>query len=380
LFVISCVPSFNSAVSIAEQSLEELQFIVTKQQQQLDKQVKDIENLKLRFKENDDPAISVYGQMSFLAVQVDDGSMTDSYFGTNSINDNRLGVSTLLKQNDSFIVGSRLQLAFNPGATKEIVVRQAEVYLDFTDFGKLTFGQGETASDDVAYVDLSGMKLAGRSSVIGSFASAYHFNSDSNQPRIRIGDVVNELDGLSRKVRIRYDSKDLNGFTMSASATDKDQDIALRTNHDFNNLKLSTALAVTSEQAVGSGSGGEKASGKVVSGSMSVLSGGFVFTAAAGQLLADEPSRESPNYYFFKPTYRFNFFDTGFTGFSASYGHFSSFMQNNDVAVSRGIQTVQHIKSLNLKAYVGYSDVKLKRAGTDFDKINVFLAGLFYKF
>lgn len=111
-----------------------------------------------------------------------------------------------------------------------------------------------------------------------------------------------------------------------------------------------------------------------------MLSNGIVLTAAAGRLLADESLRKNPNYYFFKPSYRFNFFGAGFTGFSASYGRYSSFAQNNDVAVSRGIQIVQQLKPLNLKAYAGYSDVKLKRVGANFDEINAIFAGIHYKF
>ena len=82
------------------------------------------------------------------------------------------------------------------------------------------------------------------------------------------------------------------GFSFSQNETHEiptanDKDIALRTNHSLGDIRLSTALAITSKQAVGSFYGGEKASGKVVSDSMSASSGGFVLTAAAGRLLAD---------------------------------------------------------------------------------------------
>lgn len=377
-FITGCVSLLNITISVADQQhlLQETQLVLTEQRVQINNQG---EHTRLPVEDrNKAPTASVYGQMSFMALHVDDGYVTVDQFGTNSIENNRLGISTLLKQQNSLTVGSRLQLGFNPGATEDIEIRQAEVYLDIAALGRLTFGQGETASDGVAHKDLSEMELAGRPNGIGGFANRYHFNSNSNLPKV--GDVVNELNGLYRKVRIRYDSGNLDGFTISASATANDQDIALRTNHSLGDIKLSTALAITSKQAVGSVYGGEKASGKVVSGSMSILSKGLVLTAAAGRLLADESLRKSPSYYFLKPTYRFNFFDTGFTGFSASYGRYSSFMQNDDVAVSRGIQVVQQLKSLNLKAYAGYSDVKLKRAGENFDQIDAIFTGIFYKF
>ena len=287
-FITGCVSLIYITASVADQqhSLQETQLVLTAQQVQMNKQA---QHLRLpvedRNKAPTTSVYSVYGQVSFMALHVDDGSVTVNQFGTNSIENNRLGISTSLKHQNSLTVGSRLQLGFNPGATEDVVIRQAEVYLDTAALGKLTLGQGETASDGVAHMDLSEMELAGRPNGIGGFANRYHFNSNSNLPKV--GDVVNELNGLYRKVRIRYDSSNLDGFTISASATANDQDIALRTNHSLGDIRLSTALAITSKQAVGSFYGGEKASGKVVSDSMSASSGGFVFTAAAGRLLAD---------------------------------------------------------------------------------------------
>ncbi len=150
-----CVSVINITISDADQphSLHEAQLILTEQQEQMNKQA---EHLRLPVEDrNKASTVSVYGQMSFMALHVDDGSVTVNQFGTNSIENNRLGISTSLKQQNSLTVGSRLQLGSNHGATKDIVIRQAEIYLDFAALGKLIFGQGETASDGVAHMDLN---------------------------------------------------------------------------------------------------------------------------------------------------------------------------------------------------------------------------------
>jgi hypothetical protein len=73
------------------------------------------------------------------------------------------------------------------------------------------------ATDGITEIDLSGTDVIAKSSVGDSAGGQLLRLSDGAlaDPEIRIGDVYANYDG-DRRVRVRYDTRDLNGFTAAA--------------------------------------------------------------------------------------------------------------------------------------------------------------------
>jgi predicted porin len=164
-------------------------------------------------------------------------------------------------------------------------------------FGKIAFGQGDSAQKDVTNVDLSGTALAAggapsdigggllwRTSGTGALLGA---TTDT------VGEVLSNFDG-SRHDRIRYDSPSLAGFVVSASygyttstagVSVDTNEFAVRVNMDLGGIgKLAGALGF-GKAGIG-GATAPEASGtqETTSGSVSLLMPmGLNFTVAHSQ-------------------------------------------------------------------------------------------------
>ncbi len=103
----------------------------------------------------------------------------------------------------------------NAGATT-FTQRNMEVSFSHPAYGKFTLGQGETSSDGAAEVDLSGTNVIGYSQV-SDVAGAVKFRPATGGFGVSIGEVSDNLDGNDRDDRLRYDSPEFGGFTVSTS-------------------------------------------------------------------------------------------------------------------------------------------------------------------
>ena len=73
------------------------------------------------------------------------------------------------------------------------------------------------ASNNTAEVDFSGTSVISYSSVADSAGAQLLRQSDGTLSDIEIKDAFTNYDGLSRKVRIRYDSPSWSGFGLRTS-------------------------------------------------------------------------------------------------------------------------------------------------------------------
>jgi predicted porin len=83
--------------------------------------------------------------------------------------------------------------------------RHMDIYFQHTKFGKLSLGQGDTASNGTSEVDLSGTTVVNYSS-IADMAGAFFFRDDDDNVITSIADSFSNFDGFSRRDRIRYDT------------------------------------------------------------------------------------------------------------------------------------------------------------------------------
>ena len=108
--------------------------------------------------------------------------------------------------------------------------RHMDVYIEHSKFGKLSLGQGDTASNGTSEVDLSGTDVINYSS-IEDMAGGFIFRDDNDNilqtgfqsgdpddlKDTSIGRAFSNFDGLSRKDRIRYDTPKFGPVYFSAS-------------------------------------------------------------------------------------------------------------------------------------------------------------------
>jgi hypothetical protein len=329
----------------------------------------------------------ISGQISAVAFQANDGRYNHLYIGTNSVSNSRLNFNSQFLISPALTIGSKVQLGFNTNPSDQISqtspssnsldIRRAEIYLKSQQWGKLFFGQGETASENTAYADLSGTKMAGRASV-QDIGGGLFFNGISTNPSI--GDAFNALDGFSRKVRIRYDTPAFHGLVAAASLIEGNRsDIALKYGNTFANTKVAAEIAYTSPQDLSSGT--NAAHGNELNASASLLfPTGISLTGATGDVMASNTGRKNPHYYYIKPGYQFHYFNAGLSAFSVDYGRYTNFDQNNDTAKAFGLQAIQNIDPLDLALYAAYKQFRLTRPGSNFHTINLILFGALYKF
>jgi len=83
--------------------------------------------------------------------------------------------------------------------------RHMDIYFQHSKFGKLSLGQGDTASNGTSEVDLSGTDVVNYSSIT-DMNGGFNFRDDDDNIITDIGDAFSNFDGLSRDDRIRYDT------------------------------------------------------------------------------------------------------------------------------------------------------------------------------
>jgi hypothetical protein len=110
--------------------------------------------------------------------------------------------------------------------------------------GRVTVGYGDTASNSTSEVDLSGTTVIGFSEVEDLAGGILFRDKNGELSDTTIGNVFDNLDGLGRDDRIRYDSPSFTGVKFSTSAVaDNRWDAAIRYGGDFGPVKTAAAIA-----------------------------------------------------------------------------------------------------------------------------------------
>ncbi len=334
--------------------------------------------------------VEVYGQINRAVLYANDGDKDDFYHVDNDNSSTRIGVKATARPNDTFTVGAHMEYEYESNASDkvwqelsdtsddEFADRIIEVFIQCR-LGKLSLGQGQTASDGTTEVDLSCTTVVG-SAQTHSMAGGIHFFDDASNrlSDAKVGDAFNNLDGFSRKDRIRYDSPTCKGFSLAVSSGSDDgtdgDDLALRYKGEIAGIK--TAGAVSYVNYSGSGSKDNQ-----VSGSLSFLAtNGLNLTMASGLAEDESSAREDATYYYGKIGYIAQLFDLGSTAFAIDYGKFEEMKVNDDKGDTIGVLAVQKLENWNTELYFGYRHYELDRTGTDYDDIDALMSGIRIKF
>ena len=213
-------------------------------------------------------------------------------------------------------------------------------------------------------------------SSVADFAGGIQFQEDGDLSGVSIGDTFNNLDGLSRDDRIRYDTPRFSGAVLSASAIADDRfDVALNYQrkllgtHDF---AAAIAYADVDDDF------------DQVSGSASLLLGevipGASVTVAAGSRDSDVDGENTSTFVYAKVGYQFSPLTFGKTALAVDYYYGEDIDQDGDESTSVGVAAVQNFDRIGTEVFAGYRNFELDRDGEDFDDINGVLFGARVKF
>jgi predicted porin len=182
------------------------------------------------------------GQVSRVLVVPDDAAGDQLQFLDNNISGSRFRFTGSEDIGQGMKAGFRLeaQLQSNKGNTvnggtftdstggnlgnqDNIDLRYQDVYVS-GNFGKVSLGKGDGASNGRTETDLSGTYIiagVNHADLYGGFAVKQNLGTDDNgNPTItneRVGSFYGEIDGYSRVNRLRYDSNNYNGFSFAGS-------------------------------------------------------------------------------------------------------------------------------------------------------------------
>ena len=335
-------------------------------------------------KGDDDVKLRLSGQVNRGVLFYDDGEKQDLAHVDNDHSSTRLRFEARGKYDEDVSAGANIEVQFESNSTADVsqidernvgddnfTQRKLEIFVDSKTFGRVTFGQGDTASNSIAEIDNSGTSVVGYSSV-SDFAGGLLFREDGGDlSDIAVGDAFSNFDGLSRDDRLRYDTPKFYGFTASASAVaDERWDAALRYGDTIDDFKIGAGVAYAARQDdIGR-----------VSGSASVLHvpTGLSLTGAAGS--DDTDGDSDPVFYYGKVGFQQNFFDFGVTALSADYYYGDEIDSVEQESHAFGLQAVQKVDRIGTEFYVGYRLYQLDGDDESFEDISAALAGARVKF
>lgn len=346
----------------------------------------------------DKAMVQLYGQVNRAILYADDGDTSALYQVDNDNSSTRVGLNGKAK-GDGLTVGSKFEVELQSNASNKVSqeepntddgdshfgIRHADVFFEFDKIGKISLGQGDTASNSASEVDLSGTGIIGYSSTSDLAGGIFFYDKDVDAiSGAKVGDVISNLDGNSRKDRIRYDSPTFSGLGVAVS-TFADQnadaeaksayDAAIRYSGKAGDVTMAAAIAYSTYPS-------DQIDGKerLVNGSASAAFSGFSITFAAGNESLDNDTRDSKNFYYGKVGYAMEFWNIGQTALAIDYGQYNDVKTKEDEAKTMGIMFVQKLQDWSTEIYAGFRTHNLDREGADYDAVNAMMIGTRIKF
>ncbi|MDD2499702.1 MAG: porin [Geobacter sp.] len=344
---------------------------------------------------NDRIRLAISGQLNRAMNVASDGVSTRIYHVDNDGSNSRFRLVGSAKINDDLSLGTRIEIAVAPDISTRVSQtsqvygdyfnqRWAEVSLASKRFGKLSIGKGDTASNTTAEADLSKTSVV-QYSQIYTMAGGMLFR-EKNGARaltsLKISDVFNNGDGLTRQSRLRYDSPGFYGFSLAGSlVAGQRSDIALYWGGEGYGFQGGGAFAVANTKGTASYSTLPDAR-LLYDGSFSLLhkQTGLNVTVS-GSLLERTAAGNRTNLYT-KLGWIAHFTRLGSTAFGLDYTRTSNGYADGDRATSVGAAVVQAFEQYATELYVQYRIHALERSASlaPVSDINVGTVGVRVKF
>ena len=414
--LICSLGSAAYAGGVDENMLLELKKLIEQQQQQLDGQAAQIAELKEQLSGNtkaieekaDKEAVAslgvdkmvtskfehvdvnLYGHLNRGFLWSDNGDSGKVSFVDNSNSQSRLGLNALVSPSEGFTVGGKIEYGIESNASTDISqnetndatsvnwnLRQADIFFDSDSYGKVSIGHGSTASDGTAEIDLSGTSVVTYSSVDAISGGQFFYDADTDTlTDFRVKNIYNNMDGLGRDDRLRYDSPAVAGFTLSGSAVSGDAfDTALRYSRAYGDTKVAAAVAWANP------AGTNVSVDNQYDGSMSVLLGnGLSATVAAGLREMNDDTRDDATNWYGKLGYRLDVCSLGTTSLSVDYGESADIREDGETGETWSVAVVQDIPSWSTEFYLAYRNYSFDSDTASYDDVNAVMGGARVKF
>ncbi len=341
------------------------------------------------FKTGNKNALKMSGQVNRAVLWADDGNESEVFHVDNDNSSTRIRWVGKASVTDKFSVGLVWETQFESNSTANISFadndsdagpggfgeRKMDVWLAHKDLGRLTLGQGDSASNGTAEVNMLGQGAMYPG--IADTAGGLSFRSlTTTGPQIN--EAWSQHDGNSRLDRVRYDTPKIAGFMASASHSQGgDWDVVLRHSGKFGQFKTSAAIAYTD---LGQTSDDNE---DQVDGSFAILhDSGLNVTFSAGTRDNKGATRNDDEHFYVALGYIAKLVDVGTTRFSIDYGSADDVDQDGDDFTTFGVAVTQSLKDAATLLYITYRNHDLDRpgVGNDFDDIDVVIAGARVKF
>ena len=375
-----------SGMGVSEDMLQELKRMIEKQQAQLDQQSAEIAELKERLAGTNDAIdtkadkdtvagndkmvtssksnvnVGLYGHVNRALLYVKNGDTSKWYSVDNSNSQSRFGLNAVVDTGTGWEIGGRIEYGIfsnsssavnneNTNSGSGFNLRWAEANLKNDMYGKVSLGLGDTASNNIAEVDLSGTTVASYSSISDMAGGSLWYESGSDfLTDVRIGQIYNDIDGLSRRDRIRYDTPSFAGVTVSGSMISGDAfDAAVNYNRKFGETKVAAALGAANPGDI------IVSADNLIAGSISVLFPmGFNATFSSGYLDFEDNDRDNATNWWGKLGYQTRFTDSGLTSFSIDYGETARYREDDETGKTWAIAAVHNMMDWGTEVYLAY--------------------------
>ncbi len=354
----------------------------------------------------DKVGLKLYGHINRAVMFADDGDDSKIFHVDNTNSESRIGLKAKVEAIENLTVGGNFEVQWQANPSDKVSMdeesisgefkeRIMEVYFDVMNAGTFSIGRGDMVSDDTSEVDLSGTDLAGNVGVADVGGGLKFYNAAATmmpaaptaeedtveEHSMTVSDVFDQMDGLSRKNRVRYDTPTFAGFGLGVSVGEKEMaDAALSYSGKLvGETTLKAALAYSDP---GDGKGYTQ-----LNGSASVLFGfGLNLTVASGTRDLDEmpAGGDDPMFMYGKIGYICKeLFPVGSTAVSVDYGLYENIehQDTEEEGTSYGVQFVQKISDYSTELYAAYRNFELEdNTGADYEPISVMMGGVRFKF
>ncbi|MFA7242535.1 MAG: hypothetical protein WC091_20690 [Sulfuricellaceae bacterium] len=311
--------------------------------------------------------LSISGQVNRALNFTNDGKRTETYFVDHATSGSRINFVATARMSDDLSLGSRIELAITPDNSSQVSQstptpgdsfnqRWAEVSLISTQWGKLSLGKGDTASNTTAEVDLSGTLAVQNSSVADLFYGMLFRERAGDQALtgIKVSNAFSNLDGLHRESRLRYDTPRYHGFRLAASSvSNRRSDAAVFWDGQGYGFRAAAAAAMADPNL--------DRAGNRYDGSFSLLhdNSGLNFTLSAG--LQERDNQADDGNLYGKFGWLANFNGYGKTAFVVDYTRSENLPAARDVGHSLGVGMVQFFDKYDTEVYLQYRRYSLDR-------------------
>ena len=393
-------------------------------------------------------ALSLSGQLNRALLYGDDGHNSNLRQVDNNNSSSRFRIVGEARPIGETVAGVNLEMEVRPNSSANETltqnlpqsasavtptIRQAEVYGGNPDYGEVRLGFGSTASYLGTEVDISGTAVA-TYQIVSDYDGGFSFRqkgaalvpggtkgafvlSPTNAYGPAVASVFPSFDGLSRDVRLRYDTPFWEGFQAATSILDGGAfDVAGRFAREYDDFKIASAIALVFANSrahspttaygyagVPAGAGGTSLAGtnaapnspttadvsangsKQVDGSFSVLfKNGLNLTMAGGVRDPEyhDPTGASlsPNLLYVKLGYQHNFFPFGLTAFSVDFAQAEEAIFANDTARAYGAAVVQNVDQFGLEVFAAGRYQTLDRPFASYHPLITMMSGARIRF